>query len=56
LRGDDTESIAGSIDSGTVDMMGSVISIDESVQAIEDRVEKLEIVDEVFWPLLRTDK
>jgi len=48
---DDNESIAGSIDSGTIDMMGSVISVDnDSVQAIEDGVDKLEIVDEVFPP------
>ena len=32
--------------------MGSVISVDnDSVQAIEDGVDKLEIVDEVFPPL-----
>ena len=32
-------------------MMGSVISVDnDSVQAIEDGVDKLEIVDEVFPP------
>lgn len=50
---DDNESIAGSIDSGTIDMMGSVISVDnDSVQAIEDGVDKLEIVDEVFPPWL----
>ena len=53
FRGDDNESVAGSIDSGTIDMMGSVVSIDGSVQAIEEGVEKLDIVDEVSPCLYR---
>lgn len=32
--------------------MGSVISVDDGVQAIEDGVEKLDIVDEVY-PLVK---
>jgi pre-60S factor REI1 len=53
LRGDDNESIAGSIGSGTVslDMTGSVASLDDSVVAIEEGVHHMEIVDEEVSPL-----
>jgi pre-60S factor REI1 len=48
LKGDDNESVAGSIGSGTVslDMVGSVASLDESIAAIEEGVNHMEIVNE----------
>ena len=48
LRGEDIESIAGSVGSGTVslDMIDSVASLDGSVQAIGDSVDHMKIVDE----------
>jgi pre-60S factor REI1 len=54
LNGDDTESIAGSIGSGTIslDMMDSVASLDD-IQPIEERVDHLKIVSEevTFSPI-----
>ena len=56
LKGDDSESIAGSIGSGTVslDMVDSVASLDDgSVKAIDDAVSHMRILDEeVFIPAI----
>ena len=53
LKGDDSESIAGSIGSGTVslDMVASVGSLDDgSVKAIDDAVNHMHILDEEVFP------
>ena len=55
LRGNDNESIAGSVGSGTVslDMIDSVASLDGSIQAIGDGVDHMKIVDEEVRPGVR---
>jgi hypothetical protein len=52
LKGDDNESIAESIGSGTVSlgMMDSVASLDGSVQPIDDGVSHMQILDEEVFP------
>lgn len=52
LKGDDSESIAASIGSGTVslDMMDSVASLDGSVLAIDDGVSHMQILNEEVIP------
>jgi pre-60S factor REI1 len=49
LKADDTESIAGSIGSGTIslDMVDSIASLDD-VHAIQDGVDHMQLDDEVF--------
>jgi pre-60S factor REI1 len=45
LRLDDVESVTGSIDSGTLEMAGSIASLDD-IRALESGVGKLDIVEE----------
>lgn len=47
---EDAESLAGSIGTVSVDMVGSVASLDDPVQAIDEGVDRMEIVDEEVSP------